>query len=215
MSHLLEHLHGAGSTPQTAGSVIHWAPLYDALFAHILRGSEDAIRALASVAPGDNVRDGGCGPGRLTLAAQAWAGPEGEAHGVDPSPEMIAVARRNAAQQHLAARFQTGVAEALPFPDATFDVVLNRLMLHHLPGDLKQRALAEMRRVLKSGGLCLVVDFEPTALPGHLRQHLVPPPMRDISVQTYVPLFEAAGFAEVDAGPTRFRLLSFARGRAR
>ncbi len=38
---------------------------------------------------------------------------------------------------------------------------LNRLMLHHLPGDLKQRGLAEMRRVLKPGGICLVVDFEP------------------------------------------------------
>ena len=53
------------------------------------------------------------------------------------------------------------MVENLPFQDASFDVVLNRLMLHHLPGDLKQRGLAEMRRVLKPGGICLVVDFEP------------------------------------------------------
>ena len=180
-----------------------------------LRWSEDRIRTLAQVKPGDKVLDVGCGPGRLALAAQRWVGPEGQAHGVDPSPEMIAVAEHNAAVRHAPAHFQLGVAEALPFPDAVFDVVLSRLMLHHLPGELKQRGLAEMRRVLKPGGVCLVVDFEPPrGLLGHLvAQHAAP--MANVNVRDYVPLFEAAGFGDVTAGPTGFWLLSFARGRAR
>ena len=107
----------------------------------------------SQVKPGDKVLDVGCGSGRLTLAAQKWAGPQGEAVGIDPSPEMIQVARQNAERAGLRAKFELGMVEAVPFPDGTFDVVLNRLMLHHLPGDLKQRGLAEMRRVLKPGGL--------------------------------------------------------------
>jgi ubiquinone/menaquinone biosynthesis C-methylase UbiE len=97
--------------------------------------------------------------------------PNGEVQGIDPAPEAITVARRNADRAGLAAKFDLGVVEAIPFPDATFDVVLSRLMLHHLPGDLKQRGLAEMRRVLKPGGLCLIIDFEPPTSP--ILRHLV------------------------------------------
>jgi ubiquinone/menaquinone biosynthesis C-methylase UbiE len=214
MSHLQQLVHGAGPAPKTSGNVIHWAPVYDALFDHILRPSEASLQALATVKAGDRVLDAGCGPGRLTLAAQAWAGPTGEAHGIDPSPEMIAVAQRNAAQSRLPAKFQVGLAEALPFPDAMFDVVMSRLVLHHLPGDLKRQGLAEIRRVLKPGGLCLVADFEPPTGPilRPLVRHLLGPTMMQVNVRDYVPLLEAAGFAEVEAGPTSFKLLSFVRG---
>jgi len=58
------------------------------------------------------------------------------------------VARRNAAQTGLPPNFKrAGRSPAVP--DATFDVVMSRLVVHHLPGDLKRRGLAEMRRVLK------------------------------------------------------------------
>ncbi len=215
MAHLRRHFHTADPTPETSGRVIHWAPMYDALSHLILRRSEAAIRSLAQVKPGDKVLDVGCGPGRLTLAAQGWVGPAGEAHGVDPSPEMIETARRNAAQAGLPVQFQKGVVEALPFPDATFDVVMSRLVVHHLPGDLKRRGLAEMRRVLKPGGVCLVVDFEPPTgfFLRHLTQHLLSPMMK-VDVREYIPLLTEAGFAEVESGPTGSKFLSFARGRA-
>jgi ubiquinone/menaquinone biosynthesis C-methylase UbiE len=209
------HVHEHGPAPETGGNVLHSALRYDAMSNWLLRWSEVRIRALAQVKPGDKVLDVGCGPGRLALAAKAWVGPEGEAYGVDPSPEMIAVAQRNATRRRLSALFRLGVAEALPFPDVMFDVVLSRLMLHHLPDHLKQRGLAEMRRVLKPGGVCLVVDFEP---PGGPLRHLVAQhaaPMARVNVQSYLPLLEAAGFGEVEAGPTGLWLLSFARGRAR
>ena len=214
MSHFHQQAQAIEQTPETQGNVIHWARSYDILTGLILRPSEASIGRLAQVKPGDKVLDVGCGSGRLTMAAQKWAGPEGEAVGIDPSPEMIQVARQNAGRAGLGAKFELGVVEALPFPDKTFDVVLNRLMLHHLPDDLKQRGLAEMRRVLKPGGLCLVVDFEPPKS-GFLRMvvenHMTP--MAKVDVREYVPLLVKAGFTEVESGPTSSKLLSFVKGR--
>jgi demethylmenaquinone methyltransferase/2-methoxy-6-polyprenyl-1,4-benzoquinol methylase/phosphoethanolamine N-methyltransferase len=135
MSHFHQHFHSSEQTPETRGNVIHWAASYDVLTNRILRPSEASIGALAGIKPGTKVLDVGCGSGRLTMAAQKWVGPTGEAQGIDPAPEAIKVARENAARAGLAAKFDVGLVEAIPFPDATFDVVLSRLVLHHLPGD--------------------------------------------------------------------------------
>jgi len=216
MSHFHQHAPASGQTPDTKGIVIHWAGFYDFIFDRLLRPSEDSIRVLSQLQPGQKVLDTGCGSGRLTIAAQKWVGPAGEAQGIDPSPEMVNLASQNAASSGLAAKFQVGLAEAIPFPDATFDVVISRLVMHHLPGDLKQRGLAEMRRVLKPGGVCLVVDFEPPTSPIllHLVENLLSPMMAKIDVRTYIPLLVEAGFVDVETGPTSSKLLSFVRGRA-
>lgn len=208
------HLAGE-QTPETQGNVIHWAGSYDAITNLILQPSQNSIGRLAQVKAGDKVLDVGCGSGRLTMAAQDWAGADGQAVGFDPSPEMIEVARKNAARAGLKAKFELGVVEKLPFPEASFDVVLNRLMLHHLPGDLKQRGLVEMRRVLKPGGLCLVVDFEPPnsgLLRMIVQNHMTL--MAHVDVRAYVPLLEQAGFIDIESGPTSSKLLSYVRGRA-
>ena len=214
MSHFHQNLQSSQQTPETKGNVIHWALSYDVLSSGILRSSEASIRTLAQVEPGDRILDVGCGSGRLTIAAQKWVGPTGEAQGIDPAPEAIMVARRNAARAGLAAKFEVGLVETLPFSDATFDVVLSRLVLHHLPGDLKQRGLVEMRRVLKPGGLCLVVDFEPpkSSILRHLVENFLSP-MAHIDVHEYIPLLVEAGFAEVETGPTGSKYLSYVRGR--
>lgn len=215
MSHFHQRMHSSGQTPETTGNVIHWARPYDFLLNRILQPSEASIRSLAQVKPGDKVLDVGCGNGRLTIAAQDWVGPTGEARGIDPSPEMIAVARRNAERAKLAAKFEVGLVEAIPFPELAFDVVLSRLVLHHLPGNLKQRGLAEMRRVLQPGGVCLVIDFEPPTSP--ILRHLVEnflSPMAHIDVREYIPLLVEAGFTEVETGPTSSKYLSFVRGRS-
>ena len=213
MSHF--HQNTNQQTPETKGNVIHWAGPYDALTNHLLQPSQKSIGVLSQIKAGDRVLDVGCGSGRLTLAAQQWVRENGEAIGIDPSPEMIEVARQNAKRAGSKAKFELGPAESLPFPDGTFDVVLNRLMLHHLPDDLQLRGLAEMRRMLKPGGICLVVDFEPPKS-GLLRMivenHMTP--MAHVDVRNYVPLLSKAGFTEVETGPTSSKLLSYVRGKA-
>jgi ubiquinone/menaquinone biosynthesis C-methylase UbiE len=216
MSHFNSHASSNDPSPETQGNVLHKALSYDLLTRRLLKSSEASIRSLSQLKPGYKVLDVGCGSGRLTMAAQNWVTPGGEAHGVDPSPEMIAVARRNADRLSLPIKYQTGVVEALPFPDGSFDVVMSRLVLHHLPGDLKARGLAEMRRVLKPGGLCLVIDFEPPRSPilRHLAGAILTHTMSQMDIREYLPLLEAAGFSEVETGPTSSKLLSYVRGRS-
>ena len=55
--------------------------------------------------------------------------------------------------------FRNAFVESLPFPGGQFDVVLSTLMLHHLPGKLRNQCASEVRRVLKQGGRVLAIDF--------------------------------------------------------
>src|SRR5215212_423137 len=152
------------SAPTTCGSVIHWASHYDQVVSLLTLGRRRRLRAmtiaLARIQPGDRVLEVGCGTGDVALAACAPAGPRGSVSGIDAGPEMIAVARAKAAQAGVVIDFRVEPIEALTYPDATFDIVLSSLMMHHLPDDLKRRGLAEVARVLKPGGRLLIVDAE-------------------------------------------------------
>lgn len=207
--------------PHTAGRVLHGARFYD-LFGKIFTlGRDTAIRdtliELAAPAAGDTVLDVGCGTGTLALALQAALG-TGEVHGIDASPEMIEVARRKAVQARSGVDFRLALIEAIPFADATFDVVTSMLMLHHLPDDLKRRGLAEIRRVLKPGGRLVVMDFAvagQSALgPGRPLGHLLMMFGHARGVSTLETLQRAlkdTGFDQVDVIPTRFKTLVFLR----
>ena len=115
--------------------------------------------ALADLKPGNAVLDVGCGTGTLIIEAARRIGRAGRAAGIDPSPEQIARARAKASRRRLPIDFQIGVIEQLSFPDQTFDVVVSTLMMHHLPASLKRQGLAEIARVLNSGGCLVIVDF--------------------------------------------------------
>jgi ubiquinone/menaquinone biosynthesis C-methylase UbiE len=142
----------------TRGHVIHWAPVYDLAFGRFLRRTHGAVVELAALGPGEKVLDVGCGTGSLAVALKVPAGSTGSVHGIDASQEMIEEARRNASKAGADVNFQVGLAEAIPFPNGTFDLVVSQLAIHHLPDDLKQPAFGEMHRVLKSGGRCLIVE---------------------------------------------------------
>ena len=203
--------------PVTTGRTIGWARQYDAVVAIMTLGRARAMRAatvaLARIAPGEAVLDVGCGTGDLTMAARAWAGAAGRVQGIDAAPAMIAVARRKAARAGDMIDYRVAAVEALPFPDATVDVVVSSLMMHHLPDDLKRGGLAEMRRVLKPGGRLLMVDLNrPTGLVGRLAQPLLVRHHMRTGVQDLPALVEAAGFTSVEAGEVGFKPLGFVRG---
>ena len=128
----------------------------------LFRGQGQALRQrslqLADLHPGEQILDVGCGKGTLALEV-ARRGSAGRVAGIDPSSEQIARARRAAARRNAPIEFQIGVIEQLPFPEATFDVVLSTLMMHHVPAPLKRQGLSEIARVLKPGGRLVIADF--------------------------------------------------------
>ena len=91
--------------------------------------------------------DIGCGTGVLTQTILAHAAPA-SVTGIDPSDQFIDYARRHTPESR--ATLRTGNAEALPFSDGLFDAVVAGLVLNFIPSP--ERALAEMKRVLRPGG---------------------------------------------------------------
>src|SRR5919199_1818360 len=209
--------HKTADAPQTAGRVLHRARWYD-LFGRVISfGRDKAIREkvieLAAPAPGEKVLDVGCGTGTLAIALKLSAGTS-EVHGIDASPEMIEVAKEKAAKAGSDIDLQVALIEAIPFPDATFDLVTSSLMLHHLPDDLKRTGLDEIRRVLKPGGRFMAVDFaahNPSPL-GHLLS-IFGHPRGESMVDKLMPMLKEAGFSDVEVIPTHHKNFAFIRAR--
>src|SRR6516164_6412798 len=88
----------------------------------------------------------------------ASVGPDGFVTGVDFSELLITEAVRRGADHGLPVKFEVGDAQALRFPDSSFDAVRTERMLMHVPDPAK--ALAEMARVLRAGGRMVVCDFD-------------------------------------------------------
>jgi ubiquinone/menaquinone biosynthesis C-methylase UbiE len=209
-----------GSRPETTGATLHKASQYD--FHTRLMGlgvnqpNSKMIIRMAKVKSGDRVLDVGCGSGNLTLTAKRYAGPAGSVHGIDASPEMIEVARKKAKQTGINVLFDVGLIETLPFPEAMFDVVLSRLVIHHLPDELKRQGFAEMFRVLKPGGTLFFADFQLPRNPilARVTSLFVGHPMMvQSNVSSLPPMLRQAGFADVSSGQTRSLFLAFVSGK--
>ncbi len=202
---------------ETRGSTIKWARFYDAVATLMTLGRAPAIRKmtleLVEVRPGQKLLDVGCGTGSLAIVAKAKAGPDGEVHGIDASPEMIEVARRKADNAGADVRFQVGLIEDIPFPDDQFDLALSTFMLHHLPDDLKRKGFAEIYRVLKPGGHLLTVDFGATSnsLISHLMMLFFGHSRTQSNVPELMAMMEDTGFREVEAVQAKYRGLAFIR----
>jgi len=109
--------------------------------------------ALGDFGRGDLI-DVACGPGVVTAAIAPAAA---SVVAFDATEQMLDKARARCAKAALSnVAFERGDAENLPFEDARFDGVVTRLAIHHF-GD-PQRALGEMFRVLRRGGVAVIVD---------------------------------------------------------
>jgi ubiquinone/menaquinone biosynthesis C-methylase UbiE len=135
-------------------------PLFDLVAAVAVRDGTVKRRVLAQaeIASGDEVLDVGCGTGTLAIAA-ARAAPGVSVTGLDADPAILARARKKAAGAGLQIAFDEAMSTELPYPDASFDLVLSTLFFHHLPDEGKRQTAAELVRVLRPGGRVVVGDL--------------------------------------------------------
>lgn len=167
------------------------------------------LAALAAARPRARVLDLGCGGGHVTYAVAPHAS---EVVAYDLSPAMLEAVSTEAKTRGLTnVRTEQGTAEALPFPDAAFDVVFTRMSAHHWHD--VAAGLAGMRRVLRPGGLVAVVDVvapEGSALHDTFLQTVEilrdPSHVRDYTPTQWLALLRAAGFQPSAPVMARLRL---------
>jgi ubiquinone/menaquinone biosynthesis C-methylase UbiE len=177
----------------------------------------DDLIAVASLQPGERVLDVACGTGVVTRLAAERVGAADSVAGLDVNPGMLAVAG-SSTPSDLSIAWHEASAEAMPFPDGAFDVVLCQMGLQFVPGKLT--ALREMRRVLDAGGRVVITVPGPkpalfAIMTDALARHLSPQvasfgdlvfSMHD--VDELEELVRSAGFrnVEVEAKPKTLRL---------
>ena len=115
-------------------------------------------RVLALGAKNGHFLDVGTGPAQIPILL-AQRCPEIRITAIDLSKEMLNIAKRHIAAAALTARItlEHVDAKALPYPDNTFDGIISNSIVHHIHDSL--RALQEMSRVVKPGGLVLIRDL--------------------------------------------------------
>ncbi len=123
------------------------------------------LEALA-LKTGDRVLDVGSGPGHQAFEMSSVVGATGRIEGVDAAQSAIEIAQRRCCEVGNV-QFQVGEASNLPFDDGTFDAVMSSQVFEYL--DDVAGGLAEMFRILKSGGRVLIHDTDWGATLWHSR----------------------------------------------
>jgi len=135
----------------------------------------ELLAEATDVRAGERVLDVAAGNGNATLAA---ARRFARVTSTDYVPALLEKGRARAAAEGLAIDFREADAEALPFPDASFDVALSTFGVMFAPD--QARAAAEIRRVVRPGGRIGMANWTPEGFIGQLfkavGKHIAPPP---------------------------------------
>jgi arsenite methyltransferase len=160
---------------------------------------------LADLRPGEVVLDLGSGGGIDVLLSARRVSPGGKAYGLDMTPEMLNLARKNQAEAQVEnAEFLEGTMEAIPLPDQSVDVIISNCVVNLSPD--KPAVLREAFRVLRAGGRLAISDIV-------LRKHIPEKLQRVIGLWTgcvagalvdtdYRDELARAGFEAIEVEPT-------------
>ncbi len=173
---------------------------YDARTRFEIPHHQEAIR-LAALQAEQRVLEVACGTGRAAVDLAQAVGPEGRLHALDVTEAMLNQARAKMERLGLSSRvlFTQGNANALPYPEATFDVLYNGYMFDLIPLEGFVPILKEFRRVLKPGGKLVLVnmskpDARKTWYERIYEHSWAFMPCRPVLMSSYL---EAAGFIEI------------------
>ena len=126
---------------------------YDTRWSFYIEATTRETMKRLRLLPTDRVLDVGCGTGAL-LHHLSTTHPAAQLSGVDPVPEMLAIARRRLLPS---IELREGWAEHLPFAEQQFDVIVSCNMFHYIRKPVA--ALLEMKRVLRPGGQLIITDW--------------------------------------------------------
>ena len=137
------------------------------------KGAEDFIKR-RNLQPEMKVLDVACGTGGLAIPAARTGA---TVTGVDIAPNLVEQARENAEREGLKIQFDEGDAEALPYGDASFDVVVTMFGAMFAPRP--ELVAAELKRVCRPGGIITMANWTPDGFIGRMFKIVsghVPPP---------------------------------------
>jgi ubiquinone/menaquinone biosynthesis C-methylase UbiE len=128
------------------------------LFDPIFKDVRICVAELSGVKAGDRVLDVCCGTGDQVFHYEQKGA---IATGIDQNPNMIELAERDRKRQGFKhSTFRIASATELPFPDGYFDGASISLALHEMERDERNRAVSEMKRVVKKKGTLIFIDFQ-------------------------------------------------------